>query len=271
MLNRIPEGIRAEHILAAIEELSNGAPHPFRESTRYDLLFEGQRYAPKAVIGLAAVKLPGGRPLGPYDFKGGLESKCFEVLEANGFTIVPKLDQPDPGVEGAAKRTRKTNGGSQGNPDWTRDELIIALNVYLQTRPRTPGQNSEEIGQLSTTLNKLGERLFTQEQRTATFRNSNGVYMKLANFKRFDPSYTATEKGCPVETHSRKTCGTNSPTIPHSARRWLKRLSPASQIRIQPALGVISTTDKKRHRRPTVDSKASRSGTQPYTRPEESQ
>ena len=50
---------------------------------------EGRRYPPKAVVGLAAGKLTG-QTLGPYDFKGGLKSKCFRVLKANGFTIITK-------------------------------------------------------------------------------------------------------------------------------------------------------------------------------------
>ena len=67
------------------------------------------------------------------------------------------------------------------NPDWTRDELIIALNVYLNHRSNTPGKNSKEIIDLSRTLNRLGEKLFPLEERSETFRNVNGVYMKLMN------------------------------------------------------------------------------------------
>jgi hypothetical protein len=44
------------------------------------------------VIGLAAGKILG-KPLGPYDFKGGLKSKCFRILETHGFTIVTKASK----------------------------------------------------------------------------------------------------------------------------------------------------------------------------------
>jgi 5-methylcytosine-specific restriction enzyme A len=77
------------------------------------------------------------------------------------------------------------------NPDWTRDELIIALNFYLQRRPNPPAKGSKEIRALSANLNRLGEKLFSTEERAATFRNENGVYMKLMNFRRLDPSYTS--------------------------------------------------------------------------------
>ena len=77
------------------------------------------------------------------------------------------------------------------NPDWQRDELIIALSVYLKYRPNSPGKDSHEIVELSRVLNRLGEKLFPVEERSVTFRNVNGVYMKLMNFRRLDPQYTA--------------------------------------------------------------------------------
>lgn len=79
----------------------------------------------------------------------------------------------------------------ESNPDWTRDELIVALSFYLQHRPNPPAKGSEEINELSANLNRLGEKLFSPEERAVTFRNENGVYMKLMNFRRLDPSYTS--------------------------------------------------------------------------------
>lgn len=77
------------------------------------------------------------------------------------------------------------------NPDWTRDELIVALDFYLRCRPNPPNKNSEEILTFSKNLQRLGGKLLPSEQRSETFRNPNGVYMKLMNFRRLDPEYTA--------------------------------------------------------------------------------
>jgi hypothetical protein len=183
MPKRIPDGIRPEHIIAAVHDLDAGVHHGFGESTVYDLLYDGRRYPPKAVVGLASGKILG-TPLGPYDFKGGLESKCFEVLEKNEFTIVPK-DGLDSG---------HSDVGRKSNPDWTRDELIIALNAYLHVGSPFPAKDGREILELSDVLNRLGEKLFPPEQRSETFRNQAGVYMKLMNFRRFDPAYTSQGK-----------------------------------------------------------------------------
>lgn len=91
MSNKIPNEIERRHILAAIRDLDQQVTHAFGKSTGYDVLFEGRRYPPKAVVGLAAGKLTG-TPLGPDDFWGGLRSKCFRILRTNGFTIVTKGD-----------------------------------------------------------------------------------------------------------------------------------------------------------------------------------
>lgn len=79
------------------------------------------------------------------------------------------------------------------NPDWMRDELIVALDCYLQHRPNPPGKTSAEISELSATLRKLATRLHPFLKQSPTFRNTNGVYMKLMNFRRLDPVYTASQ------------------------------------------------------------------------------
>jgi 5-methylcytosine-specific restriction protein A len=112
MSRKIPNGITRKHIVEAIRDLDRGVDHPFGESTGYDVLFEGRRYPPKAVVGLAVGKLTG-RQLGPSDFSGGIKSRCVQVLKAADFAIVSKGDtrrypdevsEEDVHVEGAVKR-----------------------------------------------------------------------------------------------------------------------------------------------------------------------
>lgn len=88
----VPDGITREHLLAGIDDLDQSKDHSFGNSTGYDVLHANKRYAPKAVVGLAAERLMG-VPYGPYDFKGGLGSKCFRVLAENDFAIVTKGEQ----------------------------------------------------------------------------------------------------------------------------------------------------------------------------------
>lgn len=73
------------------------------------------------------------------------------------------------------------------NTAWTRDELLIALELYLRCRPNLPSKESAEIAELSEFLNALASGMGLVG--ASTFRNQNGVYMKLMNFRRFDPFF----------------------------------------------------------------------------------
>jgi hypothetical protein len=75
MAERIPAGITSAHILTAVTDLRRGVPNRFGQSVFYDVLFENERFPPKALIGLAAGKLIG-TALGHHDFKGGLKTIC---------------------------------------------------------------------------------------------------------------------------------------------------------------------------------------------------
>ena len=66
---------------------------------------------------------------------------------------------------------------------------MIALDFYLRHTPGIPDQKSDEIGELSTVLNQLKKKLGGNV--SSTYRNPNSVYMKLMNFRYFDPSHPA--------------------------------------------------------------------------------
>ena len=74
------------------------------------------------------------------------------------------------------------------NPPWSRDELIVTLDFYLRHITSIPDKHSPEISELSDFLNRLQSKM--GGDLPEKFRNINGVYMKLMNFRRFDPSYT---------------------------------------------------------------------------------
>ena len=77
------------------------------------------------------------------------------------------------------------------NPTWSRDELILTLDLYVQFKGNPPGKTSKNILELSDLLNKMGAQI---ANRKADFRNPNGVYMKVMNFRRFDPTYISQGK-----------------------------------------------------------------------------
>ena len=81
----------------------------------------------------------------------------------------------------------KTAGGKR-NKKWNRDELILALDLYLKTRPKRLSETDPNVIALSKVLNRLPSALAASDP--SKFRNTNGVKMKCGNFMRFDPYYT---------------------------------------------------------------------------------
>jgi len=77
---------------------------------------------------------------------------------------------------------------SNRNPPWTRDELILALDLYFRLNPVHVSSSHPEIISLSNLLNRLP--IHTNKPNPTVFRNPNGTYMKLCNFLRLDPSYS---------------------------------------------------------------------------------
>lgn len=70
------------------------------------------------------------------------------------------------------------------NPKWSRDELILALDLYFKLPSSKISSTNEEVIELSQILNQIPSGF---KHKDDTFRNSNGVSMKLNNFKRLDP------------------------------------------------------------------------------------
>lgn len=71
------------------------------------------------------------------------------------------------------------------NPPWSRDELILALELYF--RIHRVANRRAEIAELSRTLNALSSHEAHPDP--GRFRNPNGVGMKLANFAAIDPEH----------------------------------------------------------------------------------
>lgn len=74
------------------------------------------------------------------------------------------------------------------NPKWTRDEVILALDLFFKVNPIYTSEKHPEIVALSYLLNKLP--IHTAKDTEENYRNPNGVYMKMCNFLHFDPSYS---------------------------------------------------------------------------------
>jgi hypothetical protein len=116
MPQAIPAGLTRSHVLQALADLDAGVAHPFGQPTGYELVHEGKRYPPKAVIGMAC-RYSLGRVLMPEEFSGGeAPGQANFVLRKLGFTVVSKGEaEQEPEV---AK-------------DWTEEEVRLIVADYF--------------------------------------------------------------------------------------------------------------------------------------------
>ena len=86
--------VTRDDVVRAIGEYDQLGPaaffsaHGFGPTTTYDLIWDGRRFPPKAILG-TAYELATGQRLAPGDFEGG-RSGAVKVLGALGFTVQPK-------------------------------------------------------------------------------------------------------------------------------------------------------------------------------------
>jgi 5-methylcytosine-specific restriction protein A len=71
------------------------------------------------------------------------------------------------------------------NPDWVRDEIILAMDLYVRAGRKQLPSHHEEVVRLSQLLNLLP--IHSASARDENFRNPNGVSMILGNFLGIDP------------------------------------------------------------------------------------
>ena len=141
------------------------AAYGFAGAKRHWLVVGGIRYPSKAIVS-AAHKFAVGVPLtGSSKFKGGERS------------VVKKLRELGFEVESSGR-----------NPDWTQDELILALDLYFDPASRPHAKGGKRVVELSDLLNAM--RRLSGVAGTETFRNPEGVYLKLMNLRALDPAYT---------------------------------------------------------------------------------
>src|ERR1700722_14050181 len=118
MPQSIPPGLKTEHVLKALSDLDAGIDHPFGPPTGYELVHEGNRYPPKAVVGLAC-RYSIGRILTPAEFSGGeAPGQANFVLRKLGFTVVRKGEEIAEDEKPAPK-------------DWTELEVGLIVADYF--------------------------------------------------------------------------------------------------------------------------------------------
>jgi len=103
----IPNNIRKEHLVKAIEEIEIDGVRKGRHSSTYDLVYKGKSYPPKLVLSIAN-KYANGTELNLNYFYGGKGTAAFELLEKEGFEIISKNGPVKLIIEEYKKRIAET-------------------------------------------------------------------------------------------------------------------------------------------------------------------
>jgi 5-methylcytosine-specific restriction protein A len=210
----IPTVRSSSSILQAIREFDELgrekflASHGYGPAHSYFLHHEGKRYDSKAILGVACGYEAGAEgPFPSNKFSGG-EEPVARMLRKLGFRV--------------EKEQAK-------NPDWTRDELILALDLYFREPSARGNKSHPEIVKLSRLLNSL--QIHGPAGRDAEFRNPSGVAMKLSNFLSFDPDYKGKglSRGSQLEGEVWKTFANDRSRLGQVAAAIMENMdSPAS-------------------------------------------
>jgi hypothetical protein len=165
MPQSIPAGITRDHVLRALADLDSGFSHPFGQPTGYELLHEGQRYAPKAVVGIAYRHLAG-RVLQHGEFSGGEgPGQANFVLRMLGFTVVNKGEEP--AVE-----------QDQTGKEWSENEVgVIVADYFDMLRAELHGREYSKTAHREAMSPKLPAR----SKGSIEFKHQNisGVLVEL--------------------------------------------------------------------------------------------
>ena len=85
-----------------------------------------------------------------------------------------------------------------GNPHWTEDEVVLALDLYFKLAGNAPGPSDPQVIDLSHTLRSIPYH--AEAARKESFRNADGVAFKLQNLRQL-----ATGKGLANTSKTDKT------------------------------------------------------------------
>ncbi|WP_040893754.1 HNH endonuclease [Streptomyces griseoaurantiacus] len=160
--------ITVDGVLKAIAEYEDWgrdrflAEYGYKPAKGYFLIHKDRTYDSKAIAGVAH-KFDQGRALRPDELSGG-RSHAARWLARLGFVIRSSRD-----------------------PDWTRDEIILACDLAMANGWKRLEYNDPRVIELSALLQTMP--IHPVEVRTERFRNPNGVARKTVDIACRHPNY----------------------------------------------------------------------------------
>lgn len=145
-----------------------------------------------------------------------------------------------------------------GNPTWTLDETLLALQLYFECDGVMPDKGDRRVEALSAELRALP--IHSQANKNETFRNPAGVAFKLQNLRQ-----VATGKGLDHSSEIDRKVWTTYGHDPLRVRELAKVIRDGAKLVSEPEVGdiddlfseghVVTALHKKRERSPKLRKK----------------
>lgn len=195
----LPSGITRDDVLAALRDLDAGVGHDYGPPTGYELVHDGKRYPPKAVIGLAARRLAG-RYVSSREFSGGVgPGGATTRLRRLGFTVVSIGDRIPAAAEtsqswdiepGTQLRRAEVHAAYGGAPRGGIEPSGTTDNVLIFTEPEKASTHSYAFDGwaapdllLYTGEGRHGDQLFRERNRAVLDHVERGRALRVFRAK----------------------------------------------------------------------------------------
>jgi hypothetical protein len=149
-------------------------------------------------------------------------------------------------VESPHRNRPKPARTSKRNPPWERDELILALDLYVRAGRKVLDGRHPDVIALSELLNALPIHAVRPD--AAKFRNGNGVNLKLANFRSIDQPGRGMQRGNREEKPVWAEFAHDPSKLGEVAAATFHNLS--ARAGRQPGLGSLAVRARAHERRP---------------------
>jgi 5-methylcytosine-specific restriction protein A len=125
------------------------------------------------------------------------------------------------------------------NPDWVRDEIILAMDLYVRAGRKQLPPNHQDVVQLSQLLNRLP--IHPTSSRDENFRNPTGISMILGNFLGIDPLQD--RSGLSKNSQLQATVWEEFVDIPSLLHRTVEAIQVAVNVDLEESADAINEDD----------------------------
>ncbi|MGN6399976.1 MAG: hypothetical protein ACTHMD_05955, partial [Flavisolibacter sp.] len=124
-----PTNITREDLLKGIKKIDKEGIPSGGDSQYYDVIYDNKRYPPKLIVSYANL-FANGKILDRKTFAGGLDTRCFNLLQSNGFIITQKANQSNMSFFNQIEKfLKQAKSGDLGTREYIKEYMGLKVKV----------------------------------------------------------------------------------------------------------------------------------------------